>query len=74
MVKISYHIEDVCVKGKQGNEPLTLLYFHTKKAAQVGFRTHNLLLSKQLLYQLSHGDSPAGWVQITQVMQGKAFD
>ena len=29
-------------------------------------------ISRQSLYQLSHQGSPAGWVQITQVMQGKA--
>ena len=61
--------------GKQGNKPETaespLFYFHRKKDCSGGIQTHSLLLSRQLLYQLSHRGSPAGWVQITQVMQAK---
>ena len=50
---------------------LRALFFIEKKPAQAGFKPHNLLLSRQLLYQLSHRGSPAGWVQIAQVRQGK---
>ena len=60
-------------KGKQGDERESpLFYFHRKKGCSGGIRTHELLLSRQLLCQLSHRGSPAGWVQITQVVQGKA--
>ena len=50
------------VKGKQGNNlESPLCYFHRKKR-----------LLRWDSNQLSHRGSPAGWVQITQVMQGKA--
>ena len=43
-----------------------------KRGCSGGIQTRDLLRSRQLLYQLSHRGSSAGWVQITQVMQDNA--
>ena len=46
--------------GKQGNKPESpIFYFHRKKGCSGGIRTLDLLLSRQLLYQLSHRGSLA---------------
>ena len=56
--------------SRQNTQPPAFKAEHTTSCFQG--RTHNLLLSRQSLYQLSHRGSPAGWIQITQVMQGRA--
>ena len=59
-------------QGKEINLRALLSIFIEKKGCSGGIRTHIILLSKQSLYRLSHRGSPAGWIPITQVMQGKA--
>ena len=69
-MQANFHV-NLDFKGNKPESPL--FYFHRKKAAQVGPEpTTSYSTSRQSLYQLSHRGSPAGWVQITQVMQGKA--
>ena len=51
-------------KQKQGNTTNLNISFSMeieKRAAQVGTRTHDILLTRQMLYQLSYRGSSAGW-------------
>ena len=42
-----------------------------RRAASGRIRTHNILRTKQMLYQLSHQGSSAGQVEFLKFMQGK---
>ena len=55
-------------KSKQGNTTNLNISFSMKneKSCSVGTQTHDILLMRQTLYQLSYQGSSAGWVESRQ--------
>ena len=56
-------------KSKQGNATNMNISFsmeNEKKSCSGGIQTHDILLTRQMLYQLSYHGSSAGWVESRQ--------
>ena len=59
-------------KCKQRHLKTTLFFLKRKRrAASGGTRTRDVLHSGQMLYQLSHQGSSAGWAESLKLIQGK---